>query len=142
MVNDGDRIVLAEHGLESPSGLTITTAGAVQVAEFVRAEHAQPIARGNRRTSISFRVTRQHRDALDAQRFLVDHRLGMIWDGLLILEFRGPVGQRVERYLRDAVVESADGNHIGATTITQYQITGGALADRRASAGSNAPLAP
>lgn len=127
MVNGGDRIVLADHGPESPSGLSLSTAGAVQIAEFVRADHTQPIARGNRRTALSFRVTRQHSDPLAAQRFLVEHMTGMVWSGLLILESRGLVGQRSERYLANAVLDSAEGSHIGATTIHAYQITGGAL---------------
>lgn len=127
MQNAGDKCILSDHGLESPSGLVMSEGGATQIAEFVRSASAQPINRGNRRTAISFTVTRQHQDHLAAQKFLADHLIAMVWDGILVMEFQGLVGGRVERYLPDAVVESAQGNHIGATTLHQYQIVGGIL---------------
>lgn len=131
MVNGGDRIVLADHGPESPSGLSISTAGAVQVVEFVRAENAQAIDRGNRRTVVGFQVAREHRSALEAQQFLADHILKMVWDGHLILEALGGVGQRSERYLTEAVVETAEGSHIGASTFHRYQIVGSTLRTKK-----------
>lgn len=126
-----DVCVLSDHGMESPSGLGISSSGAVQVAEFVRAANARPLDRMNRRASVEFSVTRLHRDIITAQVFLVEHLEGMVWEGTLTIESRGTSGQRAERYVLNAVVESIRGNHIGATTVHQYQIIGGALVTKK-----------
>ncbi|MFO1461316.1 MAG: hypothetical protein U1G08_18170 [Verrucomicrobiota bacterium] len=126
-----DVCVLSDHGMESPSGLGISSSGVVQVAEFVRAVNARPLDRMNRRAAVEFSVTRLHRDIITAQVFLVEHMEAMVWEGTLTIESRGTSGQRAERYVLNAVVEAVRGNHIGATTIHQYQIIGGALVTKK-----------
>ena len=123
----GTTIVLSDFGTTSVSGLDLDQERQVQVSESVRAYAVQALPRQNRATTLGFSVTRQHANAAAAASWLVGHEATIPDTGLLTMIGLGASGQRVERYLANAVLTSIRGKIIGVSTIQDYRFTGGSF---------------
>lgn len=121
----GSTVILADFGLTSVSGLELDQERQVQVSESVRAYAVIALPRQNRMTALSFSVTRQHAHAAAAASWLVGHEATIPDTGLLTVVGLGAAGQRVERYLANAVLQGMRGRIIGVSTIQEYKFTGG-----------------
>lgn len=123
----GTTVVLADFGTTSVSGLEIGQERQVQVSQSVRAHDQTALPRQNRSTQIGFSVTRQHANAAAATAWLLGHEATIPDSGVLTATGLGANGQRVERYLANAVLQSLRGKIIGVTTIQDYRFTGGSF---------------
>lgn len=116
-------VTLAGTGAESVSGLVVANQRATQLMEYLRADERDVVARGNRGTTLSFSVTRQHAGIREAETFVVTHGAELPPEGLLTVTAAGSNGATAELYM-DAVLESEEGRHIGCTTIFNYRLLG------------------
>lgn len=98
----------------------------VQSVALFRAPATKQFSRLNRTTSLAFRVTRLHATRLAAMTFAFTHEtaLGAAEGAVRVRDTFAAVTGFV---IQNAVVNSADTQQIGLTTITNYQITGGAV---------------
>jgi hypothetical protein len=113
-----------------PENLTINGRRTVQVAEFIRSATAKPYNRGNRRTTVSFQLTVQNTDGMDAggllwktSEDLLTAAAALPTSGTVVFLCEGS-GRKAYRLL-DAVIESDDAQQIGLTIVTRYTIIGG-----------------
>ena len=103
----------------------------LQVVDLARAEYVTVYGRGNRRTTISFQVTRQHRSEWEATEAVLDHDAEIPETGLLELVITDN-GRTIKRWLANAGVESVQMvGQIGATTQWAYSIIGGEVLKRK-----------
>ena len=109
------------------SGLTVNGAVLVQDVPLFRAEAGQVFSRGNRFTTISFQVYRLHADQNAANEFVLKHETDL-GPGEGVVQFRNDASPSTTTgwQLNSAVV-TASSQVIGITTITTYQIRGGAV---------------
>lgn len=95
----------------------------VQVGEFLRALTAQPFARGNRKTTMSWSITREHADFRAAEQFLLSHSAEIPASGTLMLIAEGS-GQKTYK-LSNAELQTHESKRIGVTTLHTYTFIGG-----------------
>lgn len=67
----GSPVTLCDHGREGPSGFTVTPLRNIEVHQFVQAEYARPVDRGNVLTQITFNVSREHASVADAEKYCI-----------------------------------------------------------------------
>lgn len=107
------------------SNFRIQSARVAQVAEFVRAAQVQTFDRGNRKTTITFNVSREHTTIRNCEAFLLAH-IGQVPNkGLITLQAKETSGAVTERYLKDALCEVVDASYDGVTSFHSYQLIGG-----------------
>jgi hypothetical protein len=132
-----DNYILADginsRVLTSPSGLTISGSDIQQQVALLRDTAQHVIGRGNRSTSITFTVTRQHADLLASERFMLEHERDCPRNGLITLTVRGAGGFEISLYMADASLVPQS-TYLGITTQHQYQIQGGELVSVRPTA--------
>ncbi|HTH49134.1 MAG TPA: hypothetical protein VMB21_16580 [Candidatus Limnocylindria bacterium] len=120
-------VKLADSGSEGVSNYTVDSRRAVQELDFLRALEGDIVARGNRRSNLSFSVTRLHRDLREAELFVNTHGQDLPPEGLLTIVCQGFEGARTTLYL-SAVLTADKGSYHGCSTFFTYQLTGkGAL---------------
>lgn len=120
----GKPFELADHGYTSPDNLRINGETMADTAEYLRAAAVEVFDRGNRRTSISFSVTRTHASLEAAELFILKHETTLPRRGLI--EFEAHQG-RGRAWLYDAVLTQASCSHKGVTSVHDYAILGGAV---------------
>jgi hypothetical protein len=108
---------------ESPYDVTIRNEREVQIVGVLRGDSARSYDRGNRRTILSFKVTRRHNSTEDAQKFILMHaaHLGNLATSVTAIE--EPSGD--EYALPNATVVSVQSFSSGSTSTHEYRIVGG-----------------
>lgn len=119
--------VLADHDKTSVSNFRINGSRLVQVAELVRAETVQVFGRGNRKTTVTFDVSREHADVRTSETFILGHATNVPESGLITFEAISASGALTRRYLNAAVCSVVDCSYAGVTTVHTYQIIGGKM---------------
>jgi|SRR5882724_971614 len=99
----------------------------VQEAQFFRATARQFYDRGNRKTEVTFDVTRVFADQVTAESFILMHETTFPAQGLVTFLAGVSGKQTASRFLKNAVVESVASSIIGCTTRHSYRITGGIM---------------
>jgi hypothetical protein len=122
-----ESVVLAAGGEagEEPFDMALEAASVVQVVEWMRASHAQPLDRGNRTNLLRFSVRRNHRSVYDATRHLLGHGAAVGGAGTLTISTEGNYPVTYE--LKAAVLKKIHGIQEGTTTTHFYEIIGGNL---------------
>lgn len=130
--DDGDPIPLAP-GVEDRLGdmagnVRVNGQRLVQVMGHYRADAVKAKSRKNRQTTLSFQCARLHASEAAAKTFCSKHDadLGDAEGDVLMLATADATAGEI---LRDAVVAVSDSQQYGLTTITQYQVVGGAVED-------------
>lgn len=124
-----DAIVLCAGGADSVDGFSLNGQQQVQWLDAVRAASSIPANRGNQRTTLSFRIERQHADLPTAEAFVLQHwaaLTGLQATCILTSDETEPV---TVMYLPDCVVESVQGSYEGISSIFTYRLVGGALTE-------------
>ena len=120
-------VELAGEGAKGVNGFTLGNQRIVQLQDFTRALSGDAVARGGRRSNLSFSVTRQHADLREAELFVLLHGEELPPEGLLTIQCQGYNGSRTTRYLL-AVLNTDEGSYHGCSSTFRYQLTGkGAL---------------
>lgn len=122
-----DQFVLAAGDAESPSGLKINGKIVAEIAPRLRAMAVRAFDRANLQTSITFKITREHADTRICEAFILRHAVELPRSGLVKFSAADTRGGESDFFLADAVIESDEGEQIGATSIHTYTILGGAI---------------
>lgn len=109
------------------TNLRINGARAVQEAKFFRAVAEAFYDRGNRKTEISFDVTRKFDDQLSAESFMIYHETQLPGSGLLTLVTQNPGNATQSGYGLNAVLQSVSSSQTGCTTKHSYRISFGVM---------------
>lgn len=117
---------LAGHGHTSPADLRINGELVAETAEYLRATVVDVFNRGNRRTSVTFSVTREHASVEAAQLYLLRHEVNVPRSGLVTFEAEQARGSL---WMYDAVLNTVSSSHVGATTLHSYSILGGEISN-------------
>jgi hypothetical protein len=123
-----NNFVLADSPDPVPmTNLRINGSRLVQEAVFLRAVARGEYDRGNRRTEITFDVTRLFKTQLEAETFLLEHETNVPGQGLLVFVAGQKGKSTATRYLKNAVVEALSSGMMGCTTRHSYLIVGGVM---------------
>jgi hypothetical protein len=98
-----------------------------QENNYLRAQTAEVIDRGNLKTTITFTTSRLFATANEAEMYSAFYDAVNPRTGTLILEFVQPLGSVTRGYLRKAVVEPPGRQVIGCTVLLSYTVRGGAI---------------
>ena len=100
----------------------------LQVAELFRADAISTFDRGNRKTTVTFEVSRTFASQEAADVFILTLEDSLPSTGIVTFTAFLPNGQKVVRYLAGGKVQSHEMlEQIGVTTRHQYTITGGTI---------------
>lgn len=123
----GGKITLASGGKQSPQNLRINGQRVVQIAEYPRATSAEPFARKNHRTTVTFTVTQEYSD-LDVAGAAVVEAHGVSYErGSLLIIAQGQAGTSANRWVTKAVIQTIDVQQRGIAVDKSYTIIGGAI---------------
>lgn len=114
------------RGTDMAGNVRVNGQRLVQVMGHYRADAVKAKSRKNRQTTLSFQCARLHASEAAAKTFCSRHDadLGDAEGDVLMLATADATAGEI---LRDAVVAVSDSQQFGRTTITQYQIVGGAV---------------
>jgi hypothetical protein len=118
------------EGLRPPSGpigLSIDGQRAIQVDEFIRGEWPSFKGRGQRVTTISFSVERQHRSYGEAEIFCLTHEEDLPEVGDLIIRGRTESGAPIQRLIKNAALPVVRSTHKGVSSLHSYQFMCGEI---------------
>lgn len=118
-----DSVVICDN--DPVSDLRINGTRIVDIVDKPGAEEIQPIDRKNRRTALSFLVTRSHDGTDEAADFIMLHFAELEGNGMLSLTVFADSGAERTRVLNPAVIEVVDADQMGVTSRIRYQIVGG-----------------
>src|SRR5690349_12616725 len=125
--SSGGKLMLARGGNQSPQNLRINGQRLVQIAEYPRADDAEPFARKNHRTTVSFTVTESYAE-LDAAGAAVVECQGLSRErGKLLIIAQGQNGTTSNRWIMKAVIQSIDAQQRGIAVDKSYTIVGGGM---------------
>lgn len=111
---------------EYPEQFAIDSQRVVQIAQYLRADNAEPIGRGNRIRRITFRVTREHASHRVACEWAVAHEVSIPQAGTVLIMFEDTGTSKY--YLHHGEVETVRCDPIiGCTTIHSYNLVGSLL---------------
>lgn len=99
----------------------------VQQAQFFRATARSFYDRGNRKTEVTFDVSRVFNDQVTAESFILMHETTFPAQGLVTFLAGVSGRQTASRFLKNAVVESVSSSISGCTTRHSYRIAGGVM---------------
>jgi hypothetical protein len=97
----------------------------VQECQFLRAVVSKSYARGNTRTRVSFRMTKEHADMQTCEAFLLERHSEIPKTGDLLFSAESATGSGRTRTLSDAALFSHDRTQIGVTSIHSFEFVGG-----------------
>lgn len=123
----GGKVTLASGGKRSPQGLRINGQRLVQMAEYPRAESAEPIARKNHRTTVTFTVTEEYSDLDVAGAAVIESQAVSKERGVLLIISQGQAGTSANRWITKAVIQGVDAQQRGTAVDKTYTIIGGAM---------------
>lgn len=118
---------VSERDHSSAAGFELTPESAVQVAEFLRAEYAKPIDRGNLLNVVSFSTTRMFDTPAEAQLWCLDYHATFPSSGTLYFDAISPGGIISRRAMANTVVDPPRRRCIGATALLDYTARGGEI---------------
>lgn len=123
----GGKLTLAAGGKQSPQNLRINGQRLVQIATYPRAESAEPLARKNHQTTVTFTVTEEYGD-LDQAGVAVIEAQGVTKErGSLLLIPKGQSGASANRWITKAVIQAVDAQQRGVAVDKSYTIIGGEM---------------
>jgi len=100
----------------------------IQVQDIFRASEVSTFDRGNRKTTVTFEITRTFADQEAADVFVLTLEDSLPNAGTVIFTAYLPNGQKVVRYLGSGKIESHElVEQLGVTTRHQYTIVGGTI---------------
>lgn len=112
-------------GRTMPNSLKLGGTAVTQDAARLRAAAIKLYARKNWKTTISFGVSREHRDLKAAELFLFTHMAALAAEGRALAQFRFGEGNGQHFYLVGAVIVDVSENMTGVRTQHTYTIAGG-----------------
>lgn len=110
-----------------PHNLSVNDAVVSDPAEFLRATAAKVFLRNNRRTVITFQVTRLFSTIREAQSWILQHLSACVRDDTLYLDAESSTGSALRLTLSDSVLDQISQTMRGTTLFITYRITGGAI---------------
>jgi hypothetical protein len=110
-----------------PSNLRTSGPISVQVAEYLRGTAAKPINRQNRKSQLSFSVTRECASAQAAEKLCIDYPATCLRSGTLTIKPEGSAGAIADRKIADAAVANISCEQIGSSVVITFDIVGGAI---------------
>ena len=124
----GAPVVLAgEQMTELPGGIEVDGQRLAEIQECARAENARPEARGNRRRTITFKVTRKFDTEIEAEMFFLKHEGELPEGGTLEMRSGTEDGPQQSLWFLNAVVVSAKSRHVGSSVFHDYALVAGKL---------------
>lgn len=115
-----------------PRSLRVDGGPVIQDAQFLRAAQAKAYDRGNRRTTISFELSREHADVEASEVFMLDHFASLpTGTGLLLLIAEASTGREQDFFLADTVLRIVGSVQVGASTDHTYEFSGGLLSKEK-----------
>ena len=120
-----DTFPLAAGGMESPADWSVTQQRVVQTTNPVRARTTKSLPREDRRTDVSFKVTRLHDSVQDAEEFVIDHPSAVPSNGTLVVTADSQTGAWGKRSMPDCCIQNVAMRHTGKTSVATYSLTGG-----------------
>lgn len=122
---------LARDGREGVSAFRINGRRLLQINELIDADEIEVTDRGNRRTVITFVVSRLHASPGDAEAYILEHADKPPAYGLV--EFRATrADNRVSvLWMNAAAIEQLESWYVGCSTYHTYSIIGGKLTRTR-----------
>ncbi|MEY2655445.1 MAG: hypothetical protein RLZZ524_2473 [Pseudomonadota bacterium] len=108
-------------------GFSLTPESAQQINQFVRADYAEVLDRGNLLNNLSFQTVRQFASPAEAELFCLDYHGTFPSSGTLVLEAIAPSGAVIRRHINSAVVTPPQRSVIGASAMLSYNVMGGEI---------------
>ena len=127
IISEGTTTWLANGGRESIDGLAIDGQRIVQVGTFIRAEEITPFARKNKKTTITFSVSREHNSIEDCGNFILTHAAELPFQGTLHMISIAAGGAEYEKILPNATIISDRSRQMGQSSFHSYTFIGGQL---------------
>lgn len=120
--------LLVARGTDGPQDYSIDTDCTEQVVKYLRATSAKVFNRGNKATTVSFKVFRSHGTVQAAETFSNTHR-AMLPDygNFQAVSDDGSGKLNVTIVLPNALLKKCKVTYKGLTTVSEYQFSGGAL---------------
>ncbi len=118
----GATTLLADHGREGPSGMSLERQFAEQIQEFLRGAAARPVDRGNALIQLSFEVRREHASITAAQVYWFDRLTTVPRSGNVVLQFDD---QTTQRSMPNSTVGYTMAPPLGQLTTEQITIKSG-----------------
>jgi hypothetical protein len=116
-----DRAVNKSTG---PTQFHLSAPISVQLAEYLRATFAVPIARGNAKPELSFSVHHLSETVSDSERWMFEHVLAVPRSGTMTLT---PDSGGSGITLANAVLDNPQFTFFGCTIIVQYHLLSGTI---------------
>jgi hypothetical protein len=118
-------IILARgvESSESPYDMSIRNEREVQIATTLRGESARGCDRGNRRTTLNFKVAHRHNSTEEAQKFVLTHAASLSNLATSVKIIEEPSGH--EFILPDAAIIGIQSSSAGNVSVHEYRIVGG-----------------
>lgn len=101
----------------------------VDPVDYVQGTEGGNFNRGNKRCRITFGGARQHASVQDAEYFVLRHDLDLPNEGTVVFTAINAAGAEISTWLEDAVMESNESWHTGATSFHRYVIVGGIMTE-------------
>lgn len=119
---------LLERGTDGPQEYSIDTECTEQVARYLRATSAQVFNRGNKYTTISFKVFRSHGTIQAAETFSNTHRTSLPDYGnyQAVSDDGSGTGTKTV-VMENALLKRCKVSYKGMNTTTEYMFTGGSV---------------
>jgi len=122
-----DGHVVAVNKSVGPSNLQTSGPMAGQISEFLRAANIKARGRGNKRTAISFSVTRECASAQAAEKLCLTHLRDCLRSDTLICLAEGTQGQLDKLTIANVHITDIGCAQVGLTVLINYSIVGGVL---------------
>lgn len=119
----GNVVLAGAKPEENPKDFRLNGQRVIQIAQFLRGETSEPIARGNTTCHITFSVTRNHGSIDAAEKFVLEHDLDVPDNGVLTME----AGAQAKRYAAKCVVTGLEIAYDGSNSFTNYALTTGRM---------------
>lgn len=113
----------------SPTNLSVNEERSDEVAKGLRWASAKAFDRGNKQTTVSFEVHREHSSLGEAEKFVVTHGKDVPNNGLLTMT----TFDKQSTYIAGAQCRTIAMKHIGRSTMTNYSFIGGASTTKKPS---------
>lgn len=121
------QFVLADHGVTTVADFRFAGQRTIEVVDLIRAADVRIFDRKNRRSTVTFRVSREHDSHAAAEQFIFDHEMACPATGMLTIECITPSGARKYYYIRGVGIEVVEATYKGSTTFHTYNIVGGMI---------------
>jgi len=108
-----------------PSDLRFNGRAVTQEGQFLRSAQARMFARSNLKTSIGFKIEREHTSIQSCQVFMFTHYIALPLSGTVKFQSQSSAGSKRLFYLANAAVEVVDFHQIGLRSIHEYSVSGG-----------------